>query len=85
VCVPTHAVTRPSTCQPIATFSEVASAWKSSSMKSAFSRRSAISASASENGDRAASTKTVPSRLVTASRAPFFSTTVDPRPGLPFG
>ena len=29
VCVPTTAVTRPSRCQPIAIFSEVASAWKS--------------------------------------------------------
>ena len=38
VCVPTTAVTRPSRCHPIAIFSDVASAWKSTKMIRARSR-----------------------------------------------
>jgi hypothetical protein len=85
VCVPTHAVTRPSTCQPIATFSLVASAWKSSSTWSARPRSSARIASISANGERAASTNTIPDRLTTARLIPSRSITVQPRPGAAFG
>src|SRR5918998_2454299 len=85
VCVPTQAKTRPSTCQPIATFSLVASACMSRSTASALPRSSASTASISANGDRTASRKTSPDRFTTPSRIPFASTTVCPRPGLPFG
>src|SRR5215213_6334844 len=45
VWVPTTAVTRPSRCQPIATFSLVASAWKSTRTWSTLSRSSRSAAS----------------------------------------
>ena len=45
VCVPTTAVTLPSRCQPIATFSDVASAWKSTKMTRARCRSASISRS----------------------------------------
>src|SRR5918998_2524547 len=85
VCVPTQAIARPSTCHPIATFSLVASACMSTSTASALPRSSARTASISANGDRTASRKTSPDRFTTPSRIPFASTTVCPRPGLPFG
>ncbi len=85
VCVPTQASTRPSTCHPIATFSLVASACMSTSTASAFPRRSESAASTSANGERTASRNTSPDRFTTPSRMPFASTTVCPRPGLPFG
>ena len=83
--VPTHAVTRPSRYQPSATFSLVTSACMSTSTASAESRSSDSSASASANGERTASRKTWPDRLITPRRIPFDSTTVCPRPGLPLG
>ena len=57
----------------------------STSTASVFPRSSDSSASASANGDRTASRKTCPDRLITPRRSPFASTTVCPRPGLPFG
>jgi len=85
VWVPTHAVTRPSKCQPIATFSLVASACMSTSTWVVLPRNSASAASISANGERAASTNTVPERLTTPRAMPLRSTTVTPLPGLPFG
>lgn len=85
MCVPTQAVTRPSRYQPIATFSLVASAWKSTSTCDARSRSSASTASASANGDRAATRLTMPEMLMTASDLPLLSTIVWPRPGAAFG
>jgi hypothetical protein len=85
VCVPTQASARPSTCQPIATFSLVASACMSTSTASALSRSSDSSTSTSGNGERTASRKTSPDRFTTPRRIPFASTTVWPLPGLPFG
>jgi hypothetical protein len=52
VWVPMTAAALPSRCQPIATFSEVTSAWKSTRKASASRRSSSDSASA--NGERAA-------------------------------
>ena len=83
--VPTQAVTRPSVCQPMATFSLVASACMSSSTASLLPRSSESTASTSLKGERAASRNSVPDRFVTPSRKPLDSTTVWPRPGLPFG
>ena len=85
VWVPTQAVTRPSRCQPIATFSLVASACMSTSTASARPRSSARTASASAKGERTAWRNTSPDRFTTPSRIPSRSTTVYPRPGLPFG
>ncbi len=76
VCVPSTASTRPSRCQPIATFSLVASAWKSTRIRSAsFSSRSSRP-SITRNGERAAFRKTVPLRFTIPQRTPSFSTTV---------
>ena len=84
VWVPTTAPARPSRCQPIATFSEVTSAWKSTKKASAWSRRGArAGASASGNGERAARSCTCPIRLITQTRAPATSTITWPWPGLP--
>src|SRR5919107_490874 len=83
--VPTHAVTRPSRCHPIAAFSLVASAWKSTRTCVARARSSARIASTSANDDRAASRKTCPMRLTTPRLPPPPSTTVKPWPGLPLG
>ena len=85
VWVPTQAVTRPSTCQPMATFSLVASACMSTSTWVVRPRRSASAASTSANADRAASTNSEPDRFTTPSATPSFSTTVTPRPGLARG
>ena len=57
----------------------------STSTWSAAPRRSASSASASVKGERTASRYSWPERLITPSRCPPASTTVWPRPGLPFG
>ena len=85
VWVPTTAAARPSRCQPMAIFSLVISAWKSTKNASAWpSRRSRI-ASASTKGERATFSITAPLRLMTASRMPAASTTVWPRPGLAAG
>ena len=83
VCVPTHAVTRPSRCQPIATFSLVASAWKSTSTCCA--SIPARIASTSANGERAVTMLNWPWTFTSASRAPSFSMTVWPRPGAALG
>ncbi len=83
VWVPSTAATRPSRCQPIATFSLVTSAWKSTITASA-SSRSRIASTASK-GERATFSPTPPLRLITATRIPPASTTVWPRPGLPLG
>src|SRR6185312_10903067 len=80
VWVPSTAATRPSRCQPIATFSLVTSAWKSTIVASA-SPRSRIASTASK-GERATSSPTPPLRLITPTRIPPASTTVWPRPGL---
>jgi hypothetical protein len=69
----------------MATFSLVASACMSTSTWSARPRSSASTASASANGERAASRKTIPERLTTPSRRPAFSTIVYPCPGAAFG
>ncbi len=85
VCVPTQAVTRPSRCQPIATFSLVASACMSTSTCCAWPDNSASCASTSANGERATSSENWPWMFTSPSSSPFFSITVDPRPGAAFG
>ena len=64
VWVPNIASTRPSRCQPIATFSLVVSAWKSTTIRSARPSRSESSLSTTWNGDRGACRNTVPLRLI---------------------
>ena len=73
---------RPSRCQPIATFSEVTSAWKSITKASARSASRSSSASTSANGERAARSWTSPIRLITQTRDPPASTITCPWPGL---
>ena len=86
VWVPSTAATRPSRCQPIATFSLVTSAWKSTITISApFRRSSESSASAAGNGERATVSWSSPLRFSTPTLTPSTSTTTDPLPGLPFG
>jgi hypothetical protein len=65
VCVPTTAVTVPSRCQPIATFSEVASAWKSTKMIRVRSRSRSISRLTTTKGSSMLSMKTRPITLTT--------------------
>ena len=84
VCVPITAVTRPSRCQPIATFSLVASACMSTIRWSTVPVSLATSASASAKAERPADMKTLPERLMTPSRTPSRSSTVCPRPGWPW-
>ena len=82
VCVPITAVTRPSSQRVIATFSLVASAWKSTTTTGACERASSTSWSTISHGETAASTKSCPRRLITATATPLrASTTVIPRPG----
>ena len=83
VWVPNTAATRPSRCQPIATFSLVTSAWKSTTIASA-STRSRMPSTVSK-GERATLSPIAPLRLITATRMPPASTTVKPRPGFPCG
>src|ERR1700710_1491299 len=83
VWVPRTAAARPSRCQPIATFSLVTSAWKSTIAASA-SERSRIASTASK-GERATFSPTPPLRLITSIRIPPASPTVWPLPGLALG
>ncbi len=85
VWVPSTAAARPSRCQPIATFSLVTSAWKSTTKTSASSARRSSSASASGNGERATFSPTAPLRFSTATRRPPASTTTWPLPGFECG
>lgn len=74
VWVPSTAATRPSRCHPMATFSLVTSAWKSTRIKS----HSILSRmlSTSMKGERATLRPTAPLRLITPARRPPTSTTV---------
>ena len=82
VWVPITAVTRPSSSRPSATFSLVASAWKSTSTTSARERASATSPAATSKGLWAASRYSWPIRLITATRVPSAAAmTATPRPG----
>jgi len=67
VCVPITAVTRPSSHVAIATFSLVASAWKSTTITAAFARASSTSASTISQGETGTSMKSDPMRLITAT------------------
>jgi hypothetical protein len=78
VCVPITAVTRPSSHVASATFSLVASPWKSTTTIGAFARASSTSPSTISHGDCATSMKSWPIRLITATP----STTATPRPGV---
>ena len=70
--VPTTAVTLPSRCQPIATFSEVASAWKSTNTNWAPSARTKlISSSTTRNGSSSGVMNTRPIALMTPTFTPF--------------
>ena len=80
VWVPTTAVTRPSRCQPIATFSEVASACMSTSTWSA-SLSSPSATSTSLKAGRPARRYRFPLRFTTPRRTPSRSTITAPRPG----
>jgi len=82
VCVPITAVTRPSSHVAIATFSLVASAWKSRNTTGAAARASSTSLSTISHGDTGVGRKSCPSRLRTATATPFrASTTARPWPG----
>ena len=79
--VPTHAVTRPSRCQPIATFSLVASACKSTSTCRPAAQLGQHRVGLGERRAHAAFRKTVPDRFTTPSRMPSRSTTCARGPG----
>jgi len=82
VCVPITAATRPSSHVASATFSLVASAWKSTTTTDAAARASSTSASTISHGETGVGRKSWPSRLRTATRTPLrASTTARPRPG----
>ena len=74
---PTTALTRPSRCQPMAIFSEVASAWKSTTTGPPRGMRFS-SASMQWNGQSAGGRKTRPSRLTTVSGPRAVCTVVHP-------
>ena len=83
VCVPITAVTRPSSQRASATFSLVASAWKSTTTTGARPRASSTSSSTTSQGETGVSRKSMPSRLSTATRTPLrASATARPRPGV---
>ncbi len=83
VCVPITAVTRPSSQRAIATFSLVASAWKSTTTTGVSARASSTSASTISHGLTGVSRKSEPSRLSTATRVPSAASTIaSPRPGV---
>ena len=82
VCVPITAVTRPSSQRAIATFSLVASAWKSTTTTGAAARASSTSGSTTSNGLTGGLTNSWPSRLRTATGVPSIAgATATPRPG----
>ena len=87
VWVPTTAVAWPSRYQPIAIFSEVTSAWKSTKTicaPSAFSR--ATSRAAVVNGSSMLARKTRPITLTTPTRTPLAAVArIAPAPGVPAG
>src|ERR1043166_1789909 len=86
VCVPTRADTRPSRCQPSATFSAVVSAWKSTKMTLACLPSVSSTASAVRNGQSASFMNTRPSRFTTPTCVPLAAlNTRKPRPGVPSG
>src|ERR1043166_6071720 len=86
VCVPTMAETRPSRCQPRATFSAVVSAWKSTKMTLACLPSVSSTASAVRNGQSASFMNTRPSRFTTPTCVPLAAlNTRKPRPGVPSG
>ena len=85
VCVPRTAAALPSRCHPIATFSLVSSAWKSTKIASARPSSSPRSSSMTGKGERSTRMWSRPLRLTTATRIPAASTIVWPRPGLPSG
>ena len=70
VCVPTTAVTLPSRCQPIAIFSDVASAWKSTKTMRARCFTFSISFSTPANGSSMLSMNTRPIALTTPTLTP---------------
>jgi len=82
VWVPSTAATRPSSCHPIATFSLVSSAWKSTTIASAPPKSESSSSSIAEKGERSTCMYIWPLRLITATLIPAASTIVWPRPGL---
>ena len=82
VWVPITAVAEPSSSRPIATFSLVTSAWKSTSTTGVRSRAASTSAGPASNGLTAGSRCIRPSRLITVTSVPSAArTTVSPRPG----
>ena len=84
VCVPITAVTRPSSTRESATFSLVASAWKSTSTTCARARASSTSSSTTSNGLTGVVRKSRPERFKTATGVPSSAAaTVSPRPGEP--
>jgi len=86
VWVPNTALTLPLRNQPMATFSEVASAWKSTKMMGVRRCSSDNTASTPRNGQSMGGMNTRPCRLITATGMPICeSTTVNPRPGTPGG
>jgi len=82
VCVPSTAVTRPSSQAARATFSLVASACTSTTTTGVSARACSTRSSTTSHMLCAGSRKSVPSRLTTATPVPSrASTTVSPRPG----
>ena len=83
VCVPITAVTRPSSQRESATFSLVASAWKSTITTGASARASSTRPSTISQGETGVSSEIEPSRLSTATATPLrASKLVRPRPGV---
>ena len=83
VCVPSTAVTFPSSQCASATFSLVASAWTSTTITCACPRACSTSSSTRSNIETAGDMKSEPSRLITATGVPSAaSRTARPRPGV---
>jgi len=82
VCVPTTAVTRPSSQRASAIFSLVASAWTSTRTSRVSAVAAVTSSSITSNIAVAGCRNSEPRTLITARRAPFeVGTTTRPRPG----
>jgi hypothetical protein len=70
VCVPTTSVALPSRCQPIAIFSLVASAWKSTMMTRVRAFIASISFSTTAKGSSIGTMNTRPCTLITPTARP---------------
>ena len=86
VWVPSTAVARPSRCHPMAIFSDVASAWKSTMTMRVFARSASISRTATANGSSSGVMNTRPMTFTTPIGSPVrVRPRYEPRPGTPAG